>query len=117
MEFVCHRCSATLDPDAFYCQNCGAPQIRFVPQEENPESANGEATGRASFSLDAEHSGPIDWKLAIQIATLVALGVGILSTLLAAASVLWVVWERSSRSESITGATRRRLWAGRPARV
>ena len=91
MEFVCHRCSATLDPDAFYCQNCGAPQVRFVPQDENAESANGNAADGTSFSLDAERSGSIDWKAAIQIAAFVALGVGILSTLLAAASVLWVV--------------------------
>lgn len=91
MEFVCHRCSATLDPDAFYCQNCGSPQVRFVPPDENAEAQSGELSAGRAMTPGSEHGGSVQWKLAIRIAAFFAVGVGILSTLLAAASVLWVV--------------------------
>ena len=90
MELVCHRCSATLDPDAFYCQNCGSPQVRFVPSDDTAEAAVG-SPAAGSVALESERGGPVQWKLAIRIAALVGLGVGILSTLLAAGSVLWVI--------------------------
>ncbi len=94
MELVCHRCSATIEPDAYYCQNCGAPQIHFVPQDETADAAANGMPGGSSTLPDGEHAAPIHtsilWKPAIQIAALVAAGVGILSTLLAAGSVLWV---------------------------
>lgn len=88
MEQTCHRCSATVEPDAFYCQNCGAPQVRFVSQEGEAASTNSGTAGTLQSST-AEH-GAVQWKPAIQIAILVALAVGALSTLLAAGSVLWV---------------------------
>lgn len=90
MELTCHRCSATVEPDAYYCPNCGAPQVRFVPQDEKPDSAAGEATGATPKLSDTERDNNVHWKLAIRIAAYVAVGVGILSTLLAAGSVLWV---------------------------
>jgi len=88
MEQTCHRCSATVEPDAFYCQSCGTPQVRFVSQEEEAASTNSGATVTLQSST-TEH-GAVQWKSAIQIAILVALAVGVLSTLLAAGSVLWV---------------------------
>jgi ribosomal protein L40E len=90
MELVCHRCSATVELDAYYCQNCGAPQVRFVPQDESAGSAAGNAAGTVPALPEGERAGSIHWKLTIRIAALVAVGVGILSTLLAAGSVLWV---------------------------
>ncbi len=90
MELVCHRCSATVEPDAYYCQNCGAPQIRFVPPDENAVPADGDVAGTVSAFSESGASNSIHWKLTIRIAASVALGVGILSTLLAAGSVLWV---------------------------
>jgi hypothetical protein len=90
MELVCHRCSATIEPDAFYCQNCGAPQIRFVPPDENATLQDGSAAGAPSAASGAESPNAIQWKLTIRIAASVAVCVGILSTLLAAGSVLWV---------------------------
>lgn len=90
MDLVCHRCSATVEPDAYYCPNCGAPQIRFVPQDENIASTGSDTAGAISASSEAERNNSIQWKLTIQIAASVAVGVGILSTLLAAGSVLWV---------------------------
>ena len=87
MDFVCHRCSATLDPEAYYCPECGSPQVRYVAQQDdetgrrntgvNPATATGMATS-------------VSWKLAIQIAAIVGPGVGILWAVLAAGSVLWV---------------------------
>lgn len=90
MESVCHRCSATVEPDAFYCTQCGAPQVRYVPPEENAEAAAGTVIGTLSAEAGAEASRSLHTKLAIQIAVSVAFCVGILSTLLAAGSVLWV---------------------------
>ena len=90
MELACHRCNATVEPDAFYCQNCGSPQLRFVAPEETSAAASGDAGSPALHPLAAGQSNFIQWKLTIQIAGAVALGVGILSTLLAAGSVLWV---------------------------
>lgn len=89
MELVCYRCSATVEPDAFYCQNCGAPQIRYVAQEENAEPGPVNDDGIADPPEGSDPM-PVNWKLTIRIAATVAVGVGILSTLLAAGSVLWV---------------------------
>ncbi|MHB1841249.1 MAG: hypothetical protein ACYCPD_15935 [Acidobacteriaceae bacterium] len=86
---VCHRCNTTLDPEAYYCPTCGAPQIRYVADEgEAVQIAAG-----ASVDIRAAAAGSgssISWKMAIRIAALVGTGVGILSALLAAGSVLWV---------------------------
>jgi ribosomal protein L40E len=85
MEAICHRCSATIEPDAQYCPNCGAPQIRYVPQEE----------AAAPVAVPAKHSasvvfGGIAWPVAIRISLIVALVTGALTTLLAPGSILWV---------------------------
>jgi ribosomal protein L40E len=88
MDLVCHRCNATVDPDANYCLQCGAPQVRFVAQAEEATVTGVE--GAAIRQPDAEVPGSIHWKLTTRIAALAALVAGILSTLLAAGSVLWV---------------------------
>jgi len=89
MDLVCHRCSATLEPEAYYCQACGAPQIRYVADES--ETAQVIPGISVNLQAGAAASGAsISWKMAIRIAALVGTGVGILSALLAAGSVLWV---------------------------
>ena len=89
MDLVCHRCSATLEPEAYYCQACGAPQIRYVADEG--ETAQVMPGIRVNLQAGAAASGAsVSWKMAIRIAALVGTGVGILSALLAAGSVLWV---------------------------
>jgi ribosomal protein L40E len=88
MDLVCHRCSATLEPETYYCQECGAPQIRYVTEEEAAQTMPG-----VSVNIQAGAAGTgtsVSWKIAIRIAALVGTGVGILSALLAAGSVLWV---------------------------
>ena len=89
MDLACHRCSATLEPDAYYCPECGAPQIRYVTDEV--EAAQG--VPGIGVDLQASAAGTaasVSWRLAIQIAAVVGTGVGVLSALLAAGSVLWV---------------------------
>lgn len=89
MDMVCHRCSATLEPEDYYCTQCGAPQIRYVADE-----SDGARTMPAdSINIQAGAAGAstsISWRLAIQIAAVVGTVVGILSAVLAAGSVLWV---------------------------
>ncbi|MGC1869576.1 MAG: zinc ribbon domain-containing protein [Acidobacteriaceae bacterium] len=89
MDLVCHRCSATLDPEAYYCPECGAPQIRYVADEGDAA----QAMPGVSVDIQAGAAGTgtsISWKLAIQISAVVGTAVGILSAVLAAGSVLWV---------------------------
>ncbi|MHB1675295.1 MAG: hypothetical protein ACYCSP_13705 [Acidobacteriaceae bacterium] len=89
MDLVCHRCNTTLDPEAYYCPTCGAPQIRYVADEG--EAVQIAAGAGVDIRAAAAGSGSsISWKMAIRIAALVGTGVGILSALLAAGSVFWV---------------------------
>jgi ribosomal protein L40E len=89
MDQVCHRCSATLDPEAYYCPECGAPQIRYVTDEG--EAAQAVPAGGVNIQAATAGAGTgVSWKMAIRIAALVGTAVGILSALLAAGSVLWV---------------------------
>jgi ribosomal protein L40E len=89
MDLVCHRCSATLEPEAYYCQECGAPQIRYVADE----GSDAQAMPGISVDLQASAAGmgaSVSWKMAIRIAIVVGTTVGVLSAVLAAGSVLWV---------------------------
>jgi ribosomal protein L40E len=89
MDMVCHRCSATLDPEAYYCPECGAPQIRYVVEER--EAATATPGAEVALHAAASDSGSsISWQMVIRIAALVGVAVGILSTVLAVGSVLWV---------------------------
>jgi ribosomal protein L40E len=89
MDLVCHRCSATLEPEAYYCPECGAPQIRYVAEEG--EAAQPVPGISLNLQAGAAAGGSsVSWKMAIRIAALVGTAVGILSAMLAAGSVLWV---------------------------
>ena len=91
MEPICHRCNGTVEPDSFYCQNCGAPQVRFVAPDQTSVATEEASPGNDAHALrEAISGGSIQWRQMIRIAAGVALGVGILSNLLAAGSVLWV---------------------------
>ncbi|MES2220664.1 MAG: hypothetical protein V4587_06830 [Acidobacteriota bacterium] len=89
MDLVCHRCSATLEPETYYCPECGAPQIRYVAEQgESTQTVPGVSV---DIQAGAATSGAfLSWKMAIRIAAVVGTIVGILSALLAAGSVLWV---------------------------
>jgi ribosomal protein L40E len=89
MDLVCHRCSATLEPEAYYCLACGAPQIRYVADEGDAA----QAMPGVSVNLQAGAAGTgasVSWKMAIRIAAIVGTAVGVLSAVLATGSVLWV---------------------------
>ncbi|HTU49028.1 MAG TPA: zinc ribbon domain-containing protein [Acidobacteriaceae bacterium] len=89
MDLVCHRCSATLDPEAYYCPECGAPQIRYVADEgEAAQSMPGVSLDIQAGAVGTGTS--VSWKMAIRIAAMVGTAVGVLSAVLAAGSVLWV---------------------------
>lgn len=87
MELLCYHCSATLSPDASYCAHCGAPQIRYRSQEYDNEP---ELSTPWVPIATVDRAGTVHWKLAIRVSFMVAVGVGILCSLLAAGSVLWV---------------------------
>jgi hypothetical protein len=84
MDLACHRCSATLATPELFCPHCGAPQLRFEPSDEQqPYQANGNGSGLAGNQL-------IAWRPAVQAALIVALPVGVLSSLLDF-GILWVL--------------------------
>jgi len=84
MDLACHRCGATLASPELFCPHCGAPQLRFEPNEEQiPSQAGGNGSGMRASQLVA-------WRPAVQAALLVALPVGVLSSLLDF-SILWVL--------------------------
>lgn len=89
MDQVCHRCSATLEPEAFYCPECGAPQLRYVVQQDDSPLSIA-AAAETTQPTPGDSDGSIAWKILIRIASLIGLGVGILCALMAAGSVLWV---------------------------
>ncbi|HET9100489.1 MAG TPA: hypothetical protein VFN62_08865 [Acidobacteriaceae bacterium] len=88
MDLVCHRCSATLEPDAYYCPVCGAPQIRYVA--DGGEASPAMPGVGVNLQAAAASGASVSWKMAIRIAAIVGTAVGVLSAVLAAGSVLWV---------------------------
>ena len=90
MKLPCHRCENTLDSEASFCSQCGAPQLRFTPQEPSALQEASAEGGRVHVPPGNDREG-IQWKAAIQIAALVSLVVGLLSSILAVGSLLWVL--------------------------
>lgn len=84
MDLACHRCGATLVAHDLFCPHCGAPQLRFEPSDDQQSySAKGSGTGLAGNQL-------IAWRPAVQAALIVAVPVGVLSSLLDF-GILWVL--------------------------
>jgi len=82
MDLACHHCGATLSTPDLFCPHCGAPQLRFEPVEE---------TGR--YESDGNGSGSnqlVVWRAAVQVALIVAIPVGLLSSLLDF-GIIWVL--------------------------
>jgi ribosomal protein L40E len=90
MDLLCHRCGDTLAQASAFCGHCGAPQLRYTAQETDfLPGSNGEASP-APQAQSMEYSG-VQWRPVIRIALWVSLGAGILSSVLAAASLLWIL--------------------------
>jgi hypothetical protein len=84
MDLACHRCGATLATPELFCPHCGAPQLRFEPTDEQlPYQSDGNGSGPGANQL-------IAWRPAVQTALIVALPVGVLSSLLDF-GILWVL--------------------------
>lgn len=86
MDPVCHRCGTALNsPGELFCPHCGAPQLRYEPADE-------QATANAPSQQMISGAGRdlISWKAAIASALLVAIPVGLLSSILVF-GLLWVV--------------------------
>lgn len=84
MDLACHRCGTTLATPEIFCPHCGAPQLRFEPSDEQPPyQAQGNGSTRAGNQL-------IAWRPAVHAALIVALPVGILSSLFDF-GILWVL--------------------------
>lgn len=82
MELACHRCGATLATPELFCPHCGAPQLRFEPA--------GEQNGNDSVGPGAGANQLVAWRPAVQAALLVAVPVGLLSSILDF-GILWVL--------------------------
>ncbi len=91
MHLLCHRCGDTLAGNASFCPQCGAPQLRFTPPEVAPLSSTGPAAADRSDPPVGVERGDIQWKSAIRIAASVSLAVGLLSSILALGSLVWVM--------------------------
>ena len=86
MDPVCHRCRATINSSSeLFCPHCGAPQLRYEPSEEAaPPYASSQQT-TSGRGLDI-----VSWKAAVVSALLVAVPVGLLSSILDFGA-LWVI--------------------------
>jgi hypothetical protein len=84
MDPVCHRCGTTLSTPEIFCPHCGAPQLRFEATEEQTpyqSEPNGSGLRMGQF---------VSWRPAVQAALIVAIPVGLLSSLLDF-GILWVL--------------------------
>jgi hypothetical protein len=85
MDPVCHRCGTALGSPELFCPHCGAPQLRVEATDEQTAypGNDGNSGGRVASQL-------IAWRPAVQAALIVAVPVGVLSSLLDF-GVLWVL--------------------------
>jgi len=84
MDSVCHHCGTTLHSPELFCPHCGAPQLRFEPSDEQtPYQNEPAATGLRAGQF-------ILWRPAVKTALLVAVPVGLLSSLFDF-SIIWVL--------------------------
>jgi hypothetical protein len=90
MELTCHRCGTIVSKEITFCPTCGAPQLRFEPNEDTANYAAGLRQGYGVQTLNS-----IRWKQAIRAAITVAVPMGFMSSsLLPLASFgccLWIV--------------------------
>ena len=84
MDSVCHHCGATLNASELFCPHCGAPQLRF-------EAAEQQAGDQPEGGMPVLRPGQlVEWKPAVHAALIVAVPVGLLSSLLDF-GVFWVL--------------------------
>jgi hypothetical protein len=74
MEQTCHRCGAPVREDENFCPACGAPQLKFEP-EETAAAPGSPASPAWQASLGADG---VAWAPAVRAAALMALPTGLL---------------------------------------
>ncbi len=84
MDPVCHHCGATLQDSELFCSHCGSPQLRLESAEQ---LESGQPVGNGTSLRSGQL---VAWRPAVQAALMVALPVGILSSLLDF-GVIWVL--------------------------
>lgn len=86
MEVTCTRCHQAVQTDNCYCPACGLPQLVYPadvpPGQSSPERWDG--AGR--------DAGCVDWKPALQVALLMALPAGLLSSSVTPLGTLGLLW-------------------------
>ena len=86
MDPVCHRCRATItSSEELFCPHCGAPQLRYEPSDEPVSSFASSQQTTSGRGLET-----VSWKAAVVSALLVAVPVGLLSSILDFGA-LWVI--------------------------
>src|SRR5579875_23281 len=75
MDPVCHRCGNAISSTEIFCPHCGAPQLRLEIGEEQPVYRTQMA------GIPARATQNIEWRPAVQAALMLALPVGLLSSL------------------------------------
>jgi hypothetical protein len=90
MDPTCHRCGTVVSKEITFCPTCGAPQLRFEPNEDTANYAAGLRQG-----YGVQNANSIRWKQAIRAAITAAIPMGVMSSsLLPLASLgccLWIV--------------------------
>jgi predicted nucleic acid-binding Zn-ribbon protein len=108
MDPLCHRCGTVLNSaDELFCPHCGAPQLRYEPSDEPTASSASLKQIASSRGL-----GAVSWKTAVLSALLVAgviaVPVGLLSSILDLSSSFWVI------GGGIATVSLYRRWSGVP---
>lgn len=90
MDAICHRCGTGLESEDTFCPNCGAPQLRFEPNEETASYA---ASLRQGYGVHRPNS--IRWRKAIGAAITFSVPMGLMSSnllpLTSLGCCLWII--------------------------
>jgi hypothetical protein len=93
MDSVCHRCGAAVLSQQPFCPHCGAPQLLLDASADTSSSGVASADGSEGQRAPTDSrlvSQSVSWRPAVAAALLVAIPVGLLSSLLDF-GVLWVI--------------------------
>jgi hypothetical protein len=86
MDPVCHRCGTALNSESnLFCPHCGVPQLRYEPVDD--PSASFTPSQQTVVGRNLEF---VSWKTAVSSASVVAIPVGLLSSILPVA-LFWVI--------------------------
>jgi hypothetical protein len=119
MRETCHRCGGELSESnasasesrSPFCPHCGAPQLLLSDYTEPLSTGAEQASGASTGALPPPRPNQTDWRLAIQIAALVAAvgaGLSLLAARLPNTSPLSTIWVISASLTTLAMYQRRR---------